>query len=164
MNTITRKTSLPQVHPEQSWRSILETATIEVFELMASVRLQPLASSEGHPEGDTTAMVGMAGALCGMTLIRCSRQCAGKLAAKMLGGNVGTNQAAAGDALGELCNMVAGNFKAKFSTLADHCMLSVPTVIRGKDYSMQTQEPSETVVVALDYDGAAVWISLIVHT
>ena len=36
--------------------------------------------------------------------------------------------------LGELRNMIAGNFKLKVTSLADHCMLSVPTVITGDDY------------------------------
>ena len=38
------------------------------------------------------------------------------------------------DALGEICNMVAGNFKNKVSGLGNGCMLSVPTVITGRDY------------------------------
>ena len=81
----------------------------------------------------------------------------------MLGGDAASNPSTARDALGELCNMVAGNFKAKVSNLADHCMLSVPTVISGEDYSMETTQPSDGVTVALVFDGEPIWVALIIH-
>lgn len=68
------------------------------------------------------------------------------------------------DALGELCNMVAGNFKARVSNLADSCMLSVPTVITGGDYCMETVQPSDGFTVALQYDTELVWVALVLHS
>ena len=153
-----------QVHPEPGWKTILECATIEVFEMMANTRLQPTSAQPAEPAGDRTAMVGMAGALCGMTTLRCSNQLALKLASLMLGSDAASNPATVGDALGELCNMVAGNFKSKVSNLADHCMLSVPTVITGESYSMQTLNPVELFQLSLLYDNDPIWVSLIVHS
>jgi chemotaxis protein CheX len=109
-------------------------------------------------------MVGMAGALCGITTLRCSPSTSAKFASLMLGGDAASNPSTAKDALGELCNMVAGNFKGKVSSLAEHCMLSVPTVITGDDYSMSTGEPTEGVTVALTFDGEPIWLSLIIHS
>lgn len=60
--------------------------------------------------------------------------------------------------------MVAGNFKSKISNLADHCMLSVPTVITSADYSMETSEPTKGLVVPLLFEGQPLWVSLIIHT
>ena len=82
----------------------------------------------------------------------------------MLGGDTASNPSDAKDALGELCNLIAGNFKGKVSNLADHCMLSVPTVITGEDYSLSTLDPSEGVTLALTFDGEPIWISLIIHS
>ena len=141
----------------------MECAAVEVFQLMVGVRLDVLASP-GEPSGEQTAMVGMAGALCGMTSVRCTRATAGKLAALMLGGDVATNPSLARDALGELCNMVAGNFKAKISNLADHCMLSVPTVITGNHYSMDAVPPTEGLTLALVYEGEPIFVTLITHS
>jgi hypothetical protein len=59
--------------------------------------------------------------------------------------------------------MVAGNFKAKVNSLADHCVLSVPTVISGADYELQIMEPSGGCVVALACDGAPIWVALVIH-
>jgi chemotaxis protein CheX len=151
------------VRPDASWKTILEYAAIEVFEMMAGARLELLSTSAEDPAGDRTAMVGMAGALCGMVTIRCSSMVASKLTSLMLGGTASSSPATVGDALGELCNMVAGNFKSKISHLADHCMLSVPTVISGADYYLQATSSTESFQLPLKYESEMVWVSLTVH-
>ena len=78
---------------DPGWKSVLECAALEVFEMMAGTRLVPFVPPiavpgvESVPErrSEQTAMVGMAGALCGMTTIRCSAETAIRLAAKMAG-------------------------------------------------------------------------------
>jgi chemotaxis protein CheX len=130
---------------------------------MAGVELKNFAEEPTEPHGEQTAMVGLAGALCGMITIRCTSATAGKLAGKMLGGEAASNPSMTGDAMGELCNMVAGNFKSKIGNLADHCMLSVPTVIWGEDYVMQTTRPNEGFRAVMSLEGAPVWFNLIIH-
>ena len=149
---------------DATWRALLECATLEVFEMMASARLKADPASTEEPHGEYTAMVGLAGALCGMISLRCSNPTAGKFASLMLGGDAASAASTTRDALGELCNMIAGNFKAKVSNLADHCMLSVPTVICGEDYAMSPLDPSDGVTLALTFDGEPLWVSLITHT
>lgn len=148
---------------DSSWKAILECAAVEVFEMMAGVRLEPNAAPTEEPSGEQTAMVGMAGALCGMITLRCSQRASVKLASLMLGQDAASSPDTARDALGELCNMVAGNFKAKINALKDQCMLSVPTVITGDNYSMEAADPNQGVTVALTFDGELVWVCLIAH-
>lgn len=148
---------------DSHWKSILECAALEVFEMMAGTTLETNPDPAAEPCGEQTAMVGLAGALCGMITLRCSKETSGKLASLMLGGDAASNPSTARDALGELCNMIAGNFKAKVSNLADHCMLSVPTVITGDNYQMDTVEPAEGLGLALIFDGQPLWVSLITH-
>lgn len=157
---------------DPGWKSVLECSALEVFEMMAGTRLVPFVPPiavpgvESVPErrSEQTAMVGMAGALCGMTTIHCSAETAIRLAAKMAGDEAAKDPNIVSDALGELCNMVAGNFKAKVSSLADHCMLSVPTVISGDNYAIQAAEPSDALVVPLALDGSSIRISLIIQS
>lgn len=132
--------------------------------MMAGAHLQHLPSPPDEPSGHHTAMVGMAGVLCGMTTIRCGDETASKLASRMLGGDAASNQSTVRDALGELCNMVAGNFNSKIRTLADHCMLSVPTGISDEDYVLETAEPSEGFRVAFLLEDSLVWASVVIHT
>ena len=163
MSVMTNRATHPQVPFDPHWKSILESSSLEVFQMMTGATLQVEASADREPGGHETAMVGMAGALCGMTSIRCSTPAAAKLASLLLGGEAVSNRAMIADALGELCNMVAGNFKAKINTLADHCLLSVPTVISGSDYSMHTSEPTDGAQVLLNYEGEMIWVMLTIH-
>ena len=45
------------------------------------------------------------------------------------------------DAIGEVCNMLAGSWKGKVPELAANCGLSVPAVITGRDYKLHVQAP-----------------------
>ena len=155
-----KKTRVPF---DPNWKAVLEMASVEVFELMAGAHPEVISQFAAAPQGGQTAMVGLAGALCGMTTLRCSKATASKLASLMLGDDAASNPATSRDALGELCNMIAGNFKAKISNLADSCMLSVPTVITGEDYVMETVEPSTGLTLTLSFDGQPLWISLVTH-
>ncbi len=146
------------------WKTILEGASMEVFQMMAGTTLTPQSNPSGEPRGELTAMVGMAGALCGMTLVRCSQQAAAHFTSLMLGGETALNSTIIGDALGEICNMVAGNFKAKIHSLADQCLLSVPTVISGGTYTLQALEPAQEIHLGFAFEGAPVWVSLLVHS
>jgi chemotaxis protein CheX len=109
-------------------------------------------------------MVGMAGVLCGTTTIHCSADTAIRLASKMAGDEAAKDPNIVSDALGELCNMVAGNFKAKIPTLSDHCMLSVSTVISGENYAVQSAEPSESLIVPLSFEGFPIPVALITQS
>jgi chemotaxis protein CheX len=164
MKTLTKQGSHSPLAFDPSWKALLECAVLEVFEMMAGVRLEPRPESGEEPSGELTAMVGLAGATCGMITLRCSTRKAGKFASLMLGGDAAANPSTVNDAVGELCNMIAGNFKAKVSSLADHCMLSVPTVIAGDDYAMSPLEPSEGVTLGLNFEGEVVWVSLVTHS
>ena len=162
MSLLTQRAAHSPVPFDPQWKHILEAATLEVFQMMLGAELTLLPEA-GEPKGEQTAMVGMAGTLCGMTTIRCTTGTAGKFASLMLGGDAGSNRSMIADALGELCNMVAGNFKAKVASLADQCVLSVPTVICGEDYTMYSAEPTDGVRLALTYEGVPIWVELTIH-
>jgi len=110
-------------------------------------------------------MVGLAGSLCGVLSIRCSTSSAAGIASKMLGE---PEQSIACveqqlDALGEICNMVAGNFKARVEGLQEKCMLSVPTVITGQDYCLHSLADDAGIEVALLFQGKTIILRLEVH-
>ena len=55
----------------------------------------------------------------------------------MLGVDEKEARAEVWDALGEVCNMVSGNFKGKTGKAGEMSVISVPTVIRGHDYRVR---------------------------
>jgi chemotaxis protein CheX len=144
----------------QQWGTLLELAAREVFQMMVGGELQP-NPNDGAPTG-VTAMVGLAGQLCGLVTIQCNTDCAGQIATAMLSTDV-TSEDETSDALGEICNMIAGNFKTKISGLADGCVLSVPTVIRGSDYELRTVGEGMSVNTFQSYNGCPLHIGLSIH-
>ncbi len=109
-------TSLMVRSHEENWLPILELAVEEVFEIMLGSRVKPVPKSE-HPTapGGFTAMVGLAGRLCGILTFSSDRDAARELAKCMLGPEIADSEEQVSDALGEICNMIAGNFKNKLS-------------------------------------------------
>jgi len=80
------------------------------------------------------------------------------VAMRMLGGVEQPAKAASEDAIGEIANMVAGNFKSKISTLGDGCVLSVPTIVSGEDYEVRQVGKGERIEVCLDTENRVVWL------
>lgn len=147
----------------QNWVPLLDMAVREVFELMLGCQLSE-SSTLDEKDMDVTAMVGLAGQLCGVLSVRCDGKAAALMTSKMLGvplDKVGTEIS---DALGEVCNMVAGNFKNKIAGLAEGCMLSPPTVITGSDYDLHSMADSPAVEVRMIFETMPVVISLQIHS
>ena len=151
------------VENHQSWHPVLVLSTQEVFETMLGSKLE--VASEPPPEGalDVTAMVGLAGLLCGVLTVRCSSRAAGRMASKMLGIDADKAGPEMWDAMGEICNMVAGNFKNKISGLGDGCMLSVPTVITGGDYSCRSLGDSSTLQGNFLFEEERIIVAIEIH-
>jgi len=146
-----------------SWSSILSRAVEEVFELMLGVRLESPLEPPPDAGLDVTAMVGLAGQLCGVLMVRCSPKTAQRVADRMLGGVSDRSDADVADAIGEISNMVAGNFKNKIQGLGDGCMLSVPTVISGADYNMHSLGNNQEIRTVLLFDGDPLLVMLEIH-
>ena len=146
----------------ECWLGTLQLAAQEVFELMVGCSLQ-IPEAPPLEEGlDITSMVGLAGKLCGIMTVRCSTQAAKCMASRMLGIEIDTAGPEMLDAVGEICNMAAGNFKNKIPGLGDGCMLSVPTVITGGDYRLRSMVNDEFRIVLL-FAGEPVVFLLEVH-
>ncbi|MBI1749418.1 MAG: chemotaxis protein CheX [Acidobacteria bacterium] len=136
-------------------------APLDVGYSVSSVPVDSQPPKRSHPH--LTAMVGMAGKLSGVLSVRCAMPVAVRIASKMLGLAEDVVNENINDALGEICNMVAGNFKAKIAGLADGCLLSVPTVICGADYELHSTQGGEQVEVRFTFDGEPLGIFLEVH-
>ena len=153
------------VSPVEDWPAILQETAIEVFSLMVGgIQLT------GPPDGDppvvahVTGMVGIAGAARAIFSLRCSEKAATTIASHMLGLPQDEADTLKCDAVGEVCNIVAGYFKAKIG-LGEKCMLSTPTVLIGRDY--QVRPPANLKShsrIPLLMENEALWLGLEVQT
>jgi len=148
----------------ESWAPLLALAAREVFRIMLGGQLIAAREPFAEEELSITSIVGLAGQVCGIITLRCSAQSAALIAAKMLGVNPRDAGPEMWDAVGELCNMVAGNFKSKITGMGDGCLLSVPTVITGADYSLRALAISGKTNIHFLFEGLPLIVSIEVHS
>jgi chemotaxis protein CheX len=134
----------------------LDCSVREVFETMLRVDCHrecgadPFGGDEA--EGSVTAVVGFGGILSGACVFRCSATAACQIAARMADMEFDAVDDIVKDAIGEICNMLAGAWKSKVPDLAANCGLSVPAVITGSDYNLHVQAPEFKVHQAFRFD------------
>jgi len=156
----TSKTDPEAANRSEYWAPLLELSAQEVFGLMLGDKLETTSEPVAVESLDVTAMVGLAGSLCGLLSLRCSSSCAALMATKMLGPDIASAKGQMEDAIGEVCNMVAGNFKNKLSGMSDGCKLSVPTVITGSNYNLCTLANDYSMEINVLFHGNPVVMSL----
>jgi chemotaxis protein CheX len=139
-----------------AWSGRIVEAAQEVFELMVGTRLTVAVAGEQHQTG-ITAMLGLAGAPCGVFSVRCSWEAAAMISGRMLGSKpeeLSAEQVC--DGLGEICNMVAGSMKSRLRDAGAGCMMSTPTVVRGVDYEVRCLACDCCFSMVMEFDGQAV--------
>jgi len=149
----------------ENWLPLLEQSVHEVFQIMLNSKLEPAdqAQNDADPD-DFTSMVGLAGDLCGVLTLRCTTKSALRMTSLMLGVDSDKPDEQMWDAIGEICNMIAGNFKNKLPGVGDRCMLSVPTVITGGDYSYHSLADAGRMEIRCSFEKELVIVALEIHS
>jgi chemotaxis protein CheX len=142
---------------------LLELAAREVFQIMIGSKLERADSTPVHATMEFTAIVGLAGSLCGVLSLRCSGETGTLIVQRMLGEGAEDVEQKRWDALGEMCNMIAGNFKDKLTGVGYRCLLSVPAVITGTNYRIHLLAGSRSVDVHLLFEDRPIELLLEVH-
>ncbi len=116
------------------WEEHLDRAVVEVFSIMVGVSCAPTEPSPAEQTETVSAVVGLAGALSGALVLRAGLKVAERMAERMAG--MPAEPVLVHDAAGEVCNMVAGAWKALDAKLSGGCLLSTPTVVAGDRYEL----------------------------
>lgn len=119
----------------------LDRGVEEVFDLMLGVSCVRDWVPEMLEPNAVSAVVGFGGVLSGACIFEVSAETAREIAELMTGTAFDDVDETVKDAVGEICNMVAGAWKGKVPELAQYCGLSVPAVITGRDYKLHVQAP-----------------------
>ena len=157
------------ITPRAAWSGVLREATLEVFSTMVGVTLDAPSATVSEPvasePADTsviayvTGMIGIAGAVRAVFSLRCSDHVATRIASQMLSISVEEAIAQKSDAIGEVCNMIAGHFKHKVG-YGDSCTLTIPTVVVGGNYSIHCLEKGERLEFPVKYEGETLLVKL----
>jgi chemotaxis protein CheX len=150
-----------KVHVE-GWLQLLILSVREVFQTMLKTKVAPVFEPASSLTLEWTSMVGLTGELRGVLMLSCDEVSAVRIASKMLGVSLKEPDDQTADAIGEVCNMIAGNFKHKVNGLTANCALSPPSVVTGTDYRVHRQESGakESLRVTLTFEGAPIYVSL----
>ena len=120
---------------------MLKAAVSEVFckMLKTEVRAVPVDSEAMSAEAHIASAVGFIGDMTGVAYLYASSSFANSMTAVMLG--MGESEAQGdemvNDAMGELANMIVGNLKAAMVEKGMSCVLTIPSIVRGSNISIE---------------------------
>jgi chemotaxis protein CheX len=119
----------------------LDHSVDEVFNMMLGASCELIPPTVIHDAETITAVVGFGGVLSGACVFRSGGATALNIAAKLTGMEFEELDDTVKDAIGEICNMLAGAWKGKVPGLSANCGLSIPAVITGRNYEIHVQAP-----------------------
>jgi chemotaxis protein CheX len=163
MNESTKAiSSSPSTSEVEGWLLLLMVSVQEVFQTMLGTRVAPVFAPSRALRLEWTAMIGLTGGLRGVLMFSCDEKTATRIESQMLRVPVESAGERTADAVGEICNMIAGNFKHKVSGLSDNCSLCPPCVVTGKDYRLHRRESGalQSLPITFAFAGAPIYISL----
>jgi chemotaxis protein CheX len=142
----------------------IQTAVSEVFSTMLGIEVEPCDSRQ-DPVGPRTtegivSFVGLAGTWVGSGLISCHSSLACRLCSLFLMTDSTEVDEEVQDAIGEIANMVIGNFKTVAEAKVGPLTLSIPTTIYGQNFSSKSLGNNEWTVVPFKIEDKTleVWV------
>ncbi len=137
------------------FRTTMTHAVQEVMRTMLNQHADFHSEIDARKPGDTSSggagpqvvgTVGFIGDIDGLIYLYLDAEFAAEAAAHLLG--MGDDELepagdeAINDAIGELTNMTVGTFKNQLSDRGFHCKLTIPSILRGRNFSI---EPTSSV-------------------
>jgi chemotaxis protein CheX len=156
------KTITPQLIEEVL--DFLATGLGDVFKTMLALETEP-ASPHGWPAPRGTiiaAVVGFTGEVNGFVYLRVTAAFGRRLASRMLGmpeAELGGEEIV-NDVVGELGNMIVGNVKSRLCDSGSRCVLTIPSIVRGNDFSIEPVGSSDRRLAAFRCGGDMILLEL----
>jgi chemotaxis protein CheX len=141
--------------------SNLNSSVEEVFHMMLGAASIPTESVPVEEAETITAVVGFGGLLSGACVFRSGASAALVIAEKLTGMEFSEIDDMVKDAIGEVCNMLAGAWKGRIPDLSANCGLSIPAVITGSNYRIHVQAPEFRLHHVYDFEGSIFEVTII---
>lgn len=148
---------------EEQLATYVIDATREVFSTMVMMDPSdeyPLREPVNRFKCSITGMVGFAGIYSGVISIHCPVSLALKVTSSMLGVECDEVNEDLNDAVGEIANMLGGSVKQVLSKGGLDVKLSIPTVISGEDYTVNSLSDMDCVVIPFVVDDSKFLVGL----
>ncbi|MEO8427696.1 MAG: chemotaxis protein CheX [Verrucomicrobiota bacterium] len=126
---------------------LLSHSVGEVFKTMLTLEVQPAPTHDLHASDETlvAGSVGFIGDATGVVYIQVTASFARTLAGRMLGLAEAEldGDAMVCDVIGELSNMIVGSVKSRLCDSGAACVLTIPSVVRGKNFKVEPASGSQ---------------------
>ena len=135
----------------------VRASTAEVFTTMLAMDVEAAPARAEHAAPTVAdgvlALVGMAGAWAGAGTVCCSSRLALRICGQLLMTETASVNEEVLDAVGEVTNMIIGNFKTAAEEYLGPLGLSIPTVIFGRNFTSRSIGRNGWIVVPFRCDG-----------
>lgn len=136
---------------------LITRATGDVFGTMLGLEIQTVDSkldteNMSH-QGGVVSLIGFAGPWVGTGSFSCSPTMACRIANALLGSEHLAVEEDVLDAVAEMTNMILGNVKTELEELIGPMLLSVPTVIFGRNFATRSMMRQSWTIVTFEQDG-----------
>jgi chemotaxis protein CheX len=125
---------MPDQGAQDKWSGQIDDIVAEVFRMMLRKSCAAVDGTTAF-EVDLSARILLSGSFEGHCMIELPQATAKKLTDAFLGCEADWGNAMIEDAVGELCNMIAGGWKSKLGAFASASDLSVPTISQGPHHN-----------------------------
>lgn len=125
-----------------------------VLQTMCSTEVRigkPFLKTSCEMTADVSGVIGFSGDATGSIVLEMSFDLASKLATAFAGIEITPEHEDFADAIGELCNMVAGSSKKEFGE-GFNISISLPNVITGKDHAVAVSRSTKHIVIPCETD------------
>jgi chemotaxis protein CheX len=122
---------------------LIERAVTDVFTTMLGMEIQAEPGTTSHDSASAAhmgivALIGFAGPWVGTGSFACTPSTACRIANGLLGAEHLAVEEDVLDAVAEMTNMILGNVKTELEEILGPMLLSVPTVIYGRNFSTRS--------------------------
>jgi chemotaxis protein CheX len=135
----------------------VRNAASEVFSTMLGMEIEagPARFDQVPPtiSDGILGIVGLAGSWTGAGAVSCTAAFACSICSHLLMTEAGSVNEDVLDAMGEVTNMIVGNFKTMVEETLGPLGLSIPTVVYGRNFTSRSLGQNEWVVVPFQCDG-----------
>jgi len=143
---------------------LVTSTVIDIFKSLLSMKVTPAGPAPAVRNGEphVAASVGFVGRLTGILYIHTSASFARRITATLLRlqDNEIDGDEMVNDAIGEMANMVVGRIKSCLSDRGLPCTLTVPSVVRGKDFSVESISSVRGQILAFETDQTPFFIEV----
>jgi CheY-specific phosphatase CheX len=126
-----------QLEISSSWiAESIRDVTVDVFSTMLGFEVEGVESTGDalpKPINGIASLLSFSGAWVGVCMLVCSEKLAQRLASTLLMSESEVSDLEVMDGLGEMGNIIFGNFKEKIEQSSGRIQLSVPSVVRGQN-------------------------------